>query len=66
MDGPTVVVLCNGDTDSAESVVLPSEKKGRVITQVLSEYKGGGACREGATTRNVPKLFSQVEPKTAS
>lgn len=46
MDGPTVIVLCNGDMDSAEAVVLPSERKGRVITQVLSEYKGGGACRE--------------------
>lgn len=48
MDGPAVVMFCNGDLQSATAVPLPDEKKGRALIKVLGEYKGGGKCRQGA------------------
>lgn len=48
MDGPTVVVFCNGNLQSAHAVPLAAEKKGRALIQVLGEYKGGAKCRQGA------------------
>jgi hypothetical protein len=47
MEGPAVVLFCNGDTESARAVPLAGEKKGRALVQLLGEYRGGGKCRQG-------------------
>ena len=47
MDGPAVLVFCNGDTGQPRVVPLPAEKKGRALIKLFNEYKGGAKCRQG-------------------
>jgi hypothetical protein len=47
MDGPTVLLVCNGNLQSARAVPLAAEKKGLALIKLLGEYKGGGKCLQG-------------------
>lgn len=47
LDGPAVLVFCNGDAGQPRVVALPAEKKGRALIKLLNEYKGGAKCRQG-------------------